>query len=405
MIKKTVAALLFALFFVLTSSNPVVGARPNADTEREAAVADYMRETSDTPIKGRERSNAYDEKTSKESSLIDNSTARENADKISQSETGEEPTPTPNPTPMPIPTPEPKPPTFLEEYGAYIITAEVVLILAAFGMMLVIKTSLSQDVEKLKTRLENIEDRLSPDEDSMKNNSHNRDSSTEISALMKRLDALEVDRPTGFQSFLASLEERISVLERKIPTLGNEHNEYASAQTDTHHRMTNTVTNANTTVQNVFAEKKSTLPSSNTISSGDKLKQIADEFNAMVTRASNAGMGVVDVKREFVQKYGVIAFKCVNYHERMSDSGLPPQFAVDEPLAGKNLWGIPINNEYLAVVPNMPDYEKNAHFKGGMKELFNPEYSDGRYKIKVKRPAIVKRNNFEIKFLGELELY
>ena len=404
MIKMTVAALLFALFFVLTLANPMVGARPSADTEREATAADYMRETGDAPIKRRERSDGYDEKTSKEVSLTDGGTAQDNIAKDNPSDIKDDPPHTTDPTPTPIPTPEPKPPTFFEEYGAYIVTAECVLILVVMGLMLVLKTSLSQNVKEIRTRLKNLEgseDKSNWSADGLKNDSYKVDSSTEIAALKEKIEDLENVKLAGFKSLLASLDGKISVLEGQIPTSGK----YASTRTDALSRSMNTASNPNKMVQNVFAEKKSTLSPNNAISSGDKLKQIADEFNAMVARAANAGMGVVDVKREFVQKYGVIAFKCVNYHERMSDSGLPPQFAVDDPLAGKNLWGIPINNDYLAVVPNMPDYEKNAHFKGGMKELFNPAYSDGRYKIKVKRPAIVKRNNFEIEIPGELELY
>lgn len=398
MVKKTVAALLFSLFFVLTLANPMVGARPSADTEREAAAADYMRETGDAPIKGRERSDGYDEKTSKEVSLTDGGTAQDNVAK-------DDPPHTTDPTPTLIPTPEPEPPTFFEEYGAYIVTAEGVLILVIMGLMLLLKTSLSQYIDNLQTRLENLENKANQPAESLINDSHNGDSSTEIDALVKKINALEKDIPADFKSLLTRLERRVSVLERGIPASENVHKESASTQTDILRQLTNAGTSPNTTSQNMFAEKKSTLSFGGAINSGNKLKQIADEFNAMVARAANAGMGVVDVKREFVQKYGVIAFKCVNYHERMSDSGLPPQFAVDEPLAGKNLWGIPINNEYLAVVPNMPDYEKNAHFKGGMKELFNSSYSDGRYKIKVKRPAIVKRSNFEVNIPGELELY
>ena len=383
--KKTVAALLLVLFMALTSANPPAGARPNADTERAAAAADYVGETGDAPIKDRERNDGYAEKTSKGGFLSDRGNGQEKGVKDDPMEIGDGPAHQTDPTPPVIPTPEPEPPTFFEEYGPYIVTAEGALVLAVLGMLLMLKSSLSQNVETLGGRLEKLEEQANHPAESLKN-----DSSTEIAALMERIAALEKDKLS---------------LERRVSESGNVQKESANVQTDTFHRSTNTGANQNTTSQKVFAEKRSTLSPGGAISSGDKLEQIADEFNAMVARAANAGMGVVDVKREFVQKYGVIAFKCVNYHDRMSDSGLPPQFAVDDPLAGKNLWGIPINNEYLAVVPNMPDYEKNAHFKGGMKELFNSAYSDGRYKIKVKRPAIVKRSNFGIEIPGELELY
>ena len=136
-----------------------------------------------------------------------------------------------------------------------------------------------------------------------------------------------------------------------------------------------------------------------------KIINILTAFNKMMNEVSKKNnYDGMDIRREFAEKYKVIAFKCINAEARASHSENPPVFKECDLFDG-TLWGIPLNDGTLAVFPNLSSYESAFHFKGGMKELFNSNYAGGNYrKIDVKQPAVLTRDLKIINQKGKLEL-
>ena len=127
-------------------------------------------------------------------------------------------------------------------------------------------------------------------------------------------------------------------------------------------------------------------------------QQLALDFNAMMdSLATASGLGIRSIKDTFMRDHRAIAFKCVNFEERVNRPGIPPQFAQCMP-SESTLWGVPLSNDRMAVLPSLPAYEMTAHLQGGLKELFESGYRAGSYRnIKVEEPAIVSRDFKDIK--------
>ncbi len=127
-------------------------------------------------------------------------------------------------------------------------------------------------------------------------------------------------------------------------------------------------------------------------------QQLALDFNAMMdSLATASGLGIRSIKDTFMSDHRAIAFKCVNFEERVNHPGIPPQFAQCTP-SESTLWGVPLSNDRMAVLPSLPAYEMTAHLQGGLKELFESGYRAGSYRnIKVEEPAIVSRDFKDIK--------
>lgn len=117
------------------------------------------------------------------------------------------------------------------------------------------------------------------------------------------------------------------------------------------------------------------------------------------------------IRANFAKEYLVHAFKCVNAEQRVNNRELSPVFT-ETTLTEGTLWGIPLQDGTLAVFPNLREYESSIHYQGGMKELFDSNYSNGVYRqIKVKTPALIafdhQGKDFDsnaIKQIGELRL-
>ena len=135
-----------------------------------------------------------------------------------------------------------------------------------------------------------------------------------------------------------------------------------------------------------------------------EVQQLALDFNAMMDSLVTAsGLGILSIKDKFKRDHRAIAFKCVNFEERVNRPVIPPQFAQCMP-SESTLWGVPLSNDRMAVLPSLPAYEMTAHLQGGLKELFESGYRAGIYRnIKVVEPAIVSRD-FKVIKMGVLKL-
>ncbi len=96
------------------------------------------------------------------------------------------------------------------------------------------------------------------------------------------------------------------------------------------------------------------------------------------------------VRMEFIAKYKIKAFSCVNYDERMRQPNVDPVFLDAETTAGGKYWAMKLaNQELYYVVPNPKGtYESQLHGTGGMKEAFRSNYQEGSYEhIEALQPA------------------
>ena len=136
-----------------------------------------------------------------------------------------------------------------------------------------------------------------------------------------------------------------------------------------------------------------------------KIQEIIVAFNEMMRETAKAtGFGSnMQIRQKFMKDYNVIAFKCVNFIERVNHPEEKPRFVVCE-TSESTLWGVPLLDGTLAVLPSLREYESTAHYQGGLKELFGSNYISGSYqKIEVIRPAIMNRD-YQITQKGELNL-
>ena len=128
-------------------------------------------------------------------------------------------------------------------------------------------------------------------------------------------------------------------------------------------------------------------------------------FNEMMSKiAKSTNWEGKEIRKNFAQKYQVVAFKCANTEARGNNPEMLPIFELST--EGK-LWGIPLSDGNLAVFPSpiLSDYESSLHYRGGMKELFGSNYVSGNYrKINVKKPAVITNDLKNIIKKGELEL-
>lgn len=133
-----------------------------------------------------------------------------------------------------------------------------------------------------------------------------------------------------------------------------------------------------------------------------KIKEIVIAFNEMM-RETDTTINGIFIRQKFIKDYRVIAFKCVNFEERVNRPEVPPRFMVCT-ISESKLWGVSLSDGTLAVLPGLHEYESTAHYQSGLKELFKSEYISGSYrKIEVIKPAIIKRD-YQIIKRGELSL-
>lgn len=138
----------------------------------------------------------------------------------------------------------------------------------------------------------------------------------------------------------------------------------------------------------------------------DEYAPFVAAYNDLMQRVKSMGVAGQDAKKEFVSRFQVRAFSCVNYTERVNRPDLPPRFADASSALTGNFWAFPVRGDTFAVVPNIKTYEGQLHDTGGLKEAFISNFMPGKtfQSIYVVRPAIFGVGWASIVQQGELRL-
>ena len=263
---------------------------------------------------------------------------------------------------------------------------------------------------RMNDRLKNVEKRLK------KNNSSESEASTKLSPTERGLsekvaklgkELLETKR--DFQRQLQEMEYKMQDLISLVSKLTEEQTS-ESLQRNSLRRISPTNNLSQTQPLNKgiygFDDKFKPTPKIDKIpQESSEIREIVVAFNEMMRETAKAqGFGSsMQIRQKFIKDYRVIAFKCVNFEERVNRPEVQPRFETSDMLEN-TLWGTPLQDGTLAVLPGLRQYESTAHSQGGLKELFRSSYISGSYrKIEVIKPAIVTRD-YKIIEKGELSL-
>ena len=216
---------------------------------------------------------------------------------------------------------------------------------------------------------------------------------------------------------LRKIEERLTALEQTVRDIVNLLNRREEQSTKIPQQgFPRTVSTATNTLPQAPQLNKGALIHGDTIGAkpipepakslqdSSKIKDIVTAFNEMMRKPATTTMSGLNMRQQFMKDYKVIAFKCVNFEERVNRPEDKPRFATCT-TSESTLWGVPLQDDTsLAVLPGLRNYESTAHDQGGLKELFESGYTGGSYrKIEVIEPAIVTRD-FQIIKRGKLRL-
>ena len=167
--------------------------------------------------------------------------------------------------------------------------------------------------------------------------------------------------------------------------------------------MTNTLSDYSTKhLINELERRISLLESENKylkekINHSDKIKSINDTDITLAYNALNSisGFNAKTARDEFISKFKVKAFRCVNFNELMNNPTDTPQFADALSVQSGDYWSIPIDEKKFAVVPNVKTYTDNHHFARAMRQVFKSNFITGTTytTIEVKHPAIFNCDN------------
>ncbi len=132
--------------------------------------------------------------------------------------------------------------------------------------------------------------------------------------------------------------------------------------------------------------------------------EFVEAYNALAQRKLT-GFEARDARNDFGRRFGVRAFSCANFEQRMNRPDLPPVFADEPNIANGEYWAMPCSGGLYVVVPCMKTYEARNHSEGGMKEAFHSNFENGRtYNvITVIKPAIFQEG-WKILRQGKLQL-
>ena len=136
--------------------------------------------------------------------------------------------------------------------------------------------------------------------------------------------------------------------------------------------------------------------------SSNGLEQLTNAFNAL---ANQEGYPAKVARGEFVQRYKVQTFNCVNSEARMSEPVPPPEFVTS---TNGEYWAVPLSGNSFLVFPNVKNYSNSYHAERAMGAVFKSNFVAGRTykKIIVEKPAIFDCNgaNWFLKAQGVLRL-
>ena len=132
-----------------------------------------------------------------------------------------------------------------------------------------------------------------------------------------------------------------------------------------------------------------------------KFSNFVQEFNAL---SGQTGYNSIQATNEFVRKFNIQAFNCINSDARMNEPVPPPVFDSTSQ-QNADYWAYEFETGVYAVVPKVKNYSETCHAARAMGEIFKSNFRQGETynKIFVVQPAIFKGKwNFETQ--GELRL-
>ena len=125
----------------------------------------------------------------------------------------------------------------------------------------------------------------------------------------------------------------------------------------------------------------STIDTPKNISAGEDFLR---DYN--IWQSKTDGFEKNNARKDFIAKYKVKYFNCVNFNERMNQPKLPPIF--EESSASGEYWAIQTAENIFKVVPNVKSYNDNYHVARAMCEVFDSNFDAGNYSnIQLERAA------------------
>lgn len=216
------------------------------------------------------------------------------------------------------------------------------------------------------------------------------------------------ERHNKLRQTCSAQEETIKKLSKKVESLTKEITSIKTAPPIVNRDAAprNIEVHSFTSVPTVQLEKPPSPPPppivTNQIAPEEKFTDFVKAFNSL---ANQGGYDAKKARDEFVQKYRVRAFNCINFEARMNDPIPPPVFG--EATNGE-YWAIPFADNSFFVFPNVKIYSDNHHTARAMGEVFKSNFaSGGTYsKITVEKPAVFEcaGNVWTLKRQGKLGL-
>lgn len=151
-----------------------------------------------------------------------------------------------------------------------------------------------------------------------------------------------------------------------------------------------------------MTNKADTLKQASTFSSNDFVvayNELPSSSNMMNRRIA---------KNEFIQKFSVRGFSCVNSEARIANPSVASIYIADK-VSNAEYWAMAIGKNHYAVVPNVKlTYDGAHHVAAGMQDVFTSNFKSGNiyYQIKVKQPAcfLASGDSWILRKKGELLL-
>ncbi len=107
------------------------------------------------------------------------------------------------------------------------------------------------------------------------------------------------------------------------------------------------------------------------------VEKYVEEYNAFAQQRLS-GAALRKVRKSFRKRFDVRAFSCINEELRRKQPDLRPLFAEKNVFFEGRYWAMPVLNRMYVVVPSMGSYEARIHSDGGMKDVFESNFEQGK---------------------------
>ncbi len=184
---------------------------------------------------------------------------------------------------------------------------------------------------------------------------------------------------------------RVETLEKNLEQLERERNdeiiERKMEKELTHTKFKNfSVTTENDYGGNSPAPPKIQHLATNTVNVEYFGEDFLKDYNVVLSKTD--GYEKQSARKNFIAKYNVRFFNCVNFNERMNNPNVEPVFEENSAAQRGDYWAIPISGNTFKVVPNVNSYTENYHVARAMGAVFDSNYINGSYSnIQLERAA------------------